>query len=58
LGYVRAPLDAAHLHAKATQRQKPSRETLAAFAYAAPYFTASQALASLIKIDLLHDPTI
>src|SRR5260370_3864096 len=31
-GYVRAPLDAAHLHANTTQRNKPSRETLAAVA--------------------------
>jgi hypothetical protein len=31
-GYVRAPLDAAHLHANTTQRHEPSRETLAAFA--------------------------
>ena len=29
---LRAPLDAAHLHANTTQRHKPSRETLAAFA--------------------------
>ena len=34
LGYVRAPLGAANLYANATQRQKPSRGTLAAFAYA------------------------
>jgi hypothetical protein len=32
LGYVRAPLGAANLHANATQRHEPSRETLAAFA--------------------------
>jgi len=32
-GYVRAPLDAAHLYANTTQRHEPSRETLAAFAY-------------------------
>ena len=31
-GYVRAPLDAAHLYANTTQRHEPSRETSAAFA--------------------------
>src|SRR5271167_1090856 len=34
LGYGRAPLGAANLYANATQRHEPSRETLAAFAYA------------------------
>jgi hypothetical protein len=33
LGYVRAPLGAANLYANATQRHKPLRETLAAFAW-------------------------
>jgi hypothetical protein len=33
-GYVRAPLDAVSRRANTTQRHKPSRETLAAFACA------------------------